>query len=368
MKRILLFLLCLPLLAAAQNQSPYTFTITHSADRTDVKDQAATGTCWTFATNSFIESELLRMGKGQHDISEMFNVRVTYPEKAWFYVRAGGKTQFGPGSLGHDVINAIRLHGMVPESAYPGKQGGSGQHDHSELDAVLEAFVKPLAERQNLSEFWVEAFEGILNAYLGEIPESFSYQGKTYTPQQFREAMGINPDDYVNITSFSHRPFYQKMVLEVPDNFSRGTFDNVGIEELYQIAVYALENGFTVSWDADVSEPGFSFTEGLAILPEKGTLKADLFIKPVAEKEVDQESRQQGYNSHATTDDHLMHLVGLAKDQNGALWFVMKNSWGTGNKGEGYQYVSEAYFKMKTIAITLHKDGLPKELRKKLGY
>ncbi|MCB0762904.1 MAG: aminopeptidase, partial [Flavobacteriales bacterium] len=233
---------------------PYTFKVVKDNTATETKDQCNTGTCWSFATSSFIESELIRMGKGEHDISEMYAVRMTYPMKAENYVRYQGKAQFGPGSLSHDVINVIREYGIVPESVYSGLDANQKRHDHGELDAVLEGMVKAVVDKNHgrISGDWDDAVDAVLDVYLGEAPEAFEYQGKRYTPQSFRDAMELNPDDYVSITSFTHHEFYDDFILEVPDNFSQGEFYNVPLDELVRITKDALAAGFTVAWDADV--------------------------------------------------------------------------------------------------------------------
>lgn len=355
-------------LSAQDNQNfPYKFSAVKSAEATKVKDQNRTGTCWSFATSSFLESELMRMGKGNHDLSEMFAVRVTYPLKAQNYIRFMGKTQFGPGSLSHDVIDALRNHGIVPESVYPGIEYGMDSHDHGELDALLEAMVEALVKRGKLTVSWDDAIEGVLDAYLGEYPTSFTYEGREFTPVSFRDAMGLKADDYISLSSFNHHPFYEPFILEVPDNFSRGEFHNLPLDEFMAVVDNALENGFTIAWDADVSEGGFSFRNGIAILPENPTGRVEKFEEIVPEMEVTQENRQEAFNNHSTTDDHLMHVTGTSTDQNGTKYYVTKNSWGTGNDLGGYQYISEAYFKMKTLGIVIHKDALPSRIAKKIG-
>ena len=355
--------------AHAQKDLAYTFKEVVNLDATPTKDQCNTGTCWSFSTISFVESEILRLGNGEHNLSEMYNVRVTYPQKASNYVRYQGKAQFGPGSLCHDVMNAIESHGVVPEEVYDGLNYGKKRHDHSELDAIMKGMVSGLVEKRRgkLSPNWMDAVESVLDVYLGEKPEKFEYKGKTYSPASLRDELGIDPDNYVSISSFSHHPFYKEFILEVPDNFSQGSFQNVTIDELVQITENALNNGYTVAWDADVSEKGFSFSNGMAIAPVSGTAKDDLFKTVVEEMNVDQKVRQEGFDDQSTTDDHLMHITGIATDQDGKKYFITKNSWGTGNDFEGYQYVSESYFRLKTIAIMLHKDGIPKEIRKKIG-
>lgn len=353
----------------AQDDFPYTFNHLVDLGATETKDQCNTGTCWSFATLSFVESELLRMGKGNHNLSEMYNVRVTYPAKAENYVRFHGKAQFGAGSLSHDVINVIESHGVVPEEVYNGLNYGVERHNHSELDALLEGMVKQLVEknRGRMSPNWQEAVGAVLDVYLGEVPETFQYNGETYTPSSLRDELGIKADDYVSISSFTHHPFYETFILEVPDNFSQGSFYNVPMDELVSSVENALSEGYTVAWDADVSEKGFSFRNGMAIAPAEGVSKDVLFKEVVDEIEVTQEIRQEQFDSYQTTDDHLMHITGVAEDQDGNKYFITKNSWGTGNSFDGYQYVSMAYFKLKTISVMMHQDAVPKDTRKSLG-
>ncbi len=368
---ILLIALFISITTLAQDQSelPYKFNVVKDNSSTVIKDQCRTGTCWSFATSSFIESEILRLGGKSVNLSEMYNVRVTYPEKAMNYVRYQGKAQFGAGSLSHDVINAIRDYGMVPESVYTGLNYDMERHNHAEMDALLEAMVKAVVkeDKRNITDKWDDAIAAVLDVYLGKIPKNFDYEGKKYTPTSFRDAMGIHADDYVEITSFTHHPFYKKFILEVPDNFSQGQFQNVPIEELYDIVKKAINDGYTVAWDADVSEKTFSFRNGMAILPAKGVKKDDYFKKIVPELKVDQAFRQKGFNDFQTTDDHLMHITGIAKDQDGKEYFIIKNSWGQNNPFGGHQYISAEYFKGKTISVMLHKDALSKEMKKKLG-
>ena len=373
---ILLFALVFAFGAHAQKKNkksetpsfPYTFEVVVDNGATSTKDQCRTGTCWSFATVSFVESELMRMGKGEHNLSEMFNVRMTYPKKAENYVRYQGKAQFSAGSLSHDVINAIRDFGMVPEEVYTGLNPGMTEHDHGELDAMLEGLIKGIvSKRGTKSDSYKKAVAAVLDVTIGAVPENFTYQGKKYTPTSFRDAMGFNADDYVSLSSFTHHAMWEPFILEVPDNFSQGAFYNVPLETLGAVAQSALRGGYTVAWDADVSEKGFSFRNGMAILPAKGTSKDDLFKKVVEEESVDAVSRQAAFDSQSTTDDHLMHLTGLRKDQNGKLYYVIKNSWGTGNDFDGHQHISEAYFDMKTVGIMVHKDALPADVRSKLG-
>jgi bleomycin hydrolase len=351
------------------SQSPYQFTTTQIVKGMDVEDQCATGTCWSFATISFIEAEIMRKGKTPVDLSEMFNVRYTYPAKAESFVRFQGKQQFGPGGLSQDVITVIKKFGIVPETAYTGLPSDKKLHDHSSLDAILGGTVKTVLDNKlnTTSEDWMIAINGILDAYLGPVPQQFDWNGKKYTPIEFRDAMGINADDYINLTSFSHHPYYSSFVLEVPDNWMKGNFYNVTLDELQQIADNALENGYTIAWDADVSEDGFSFQNGMAIVPEGKVSKDELFKKYIAEKKINQEIRQKAFDNFETTDDHLMHITGKAKDQNGNVYYITKNSWGTGNNYGGYQYVSSSYFRYKTVSLVVHKDAIPAAIRTKLN-
>lgn len=356
---VILLLVGLNLEISAQDaESPlYQFKPLVDLTATSIKNQSQTGTCWSFSTTSFLESEAARISGEVVDLSEMASVRYTYPKKAEMYLRHHGLHQFGPGSLCHDVLNATADYGLVPEFAFPGLDKGESAFNHGEFDAVLAAAVKAMSEQRVLSDDWKDAVEGICDAYLGKLPSSFQFDGKTYTPTSFRDQLGIVPSDYVSLTSFTHHAFGETFILEVPDNFSRGAYLNLPIDDLTRLVRNALQRGYTVAWDADVSEQGFSFKNGMALMPSSGQ-KSVLWKEVVEEEEVTQESRQVGFENHTTTDDHLMHIVGLAEDQNGEVYFVIKNSWGDGNLYGGRQYISMAYFKAKTIAVTLHQDAI----------
>ena len=341
----------------------YTFKTLADLTATPVKNQNQTGTCWSFSTTSFLESEAARISGEVVDLSEMASVRYTYPLKADMYLRHHGLHQFGPGSLCHDVLNAASAYGLVPEFAFPGLDPGESTFNHGELDAVPAAAVKAMSEQPVLSDDWRDAVEGICDAYLGKLPSSFQFNGKTFTPESFRDHLGINPSSYVSMTSFTHHEFGETFVLEVPDNFSRGAYLNLPIDDLTLLVRNAVMNGYTVAWDADVSEKGFSFRNGMALMPAVGET-TQLWKAVVNEEEVTQASRQVGFENHTTTDDHLMHIVGLAEDQQGKEYFLIKNSWGEGNLYGGRQYISMAYFKAKTIAVTVHQDAIQ---RKKKG-
>lgn len=357
---------------------------------TPVKNQHRTGTCWSFSALSFFESEMLRMKKPVTDLSEMFIVHHTYAHKAEKYVRMQGNTNFGAGGAFHDASNVIRKVGIVPEEVYNGLQYGEEKHVHGELDNTLRDYVGAIAKNPNrkLSPVWHEGMTGILDTYLGKLPEKFEYQGKSYTPQSFaREVVGLDMDDYVEITSYTHHPFYTGFILEVPDNWSWDEVYNVPLEELEEIVEFSLRRGYTVAWAADVSEKGFlTSNKGLALVPVKKTEEmsnAEIlrweklsereredelyrFNEPVPELEVTQELRQVEFDNYQTTDDHGMHIIGTARDQAGNLWYKVKNSWGDYNRYGGFFYASKAYVKYKTMSIMVHRDAVPQQIRKKL--
>ncbi len=371
--------------------SDYKFTKIAHLDATPVESQGITGTCWSFSALSFFESELIRKGTKNPDLlSEMFIVRKAYESKAEKYVRMDGKINFSEGGAFHDIPYVIKNYGIVPKEVYSGLGYGSETHDHSELFSVLNGAMKGLLEhmghmRGGLTPSWQKAMNGILDAYLGADVKEFEFKGKKYTPQSYAKAIGLNMDDYVSLTSFTNHEMYKKCHLAIPDNWAWGESYNVGMDELFEACEYALKNGFTLAWGADVSEKGFSFKNGLAIVPEDPSTievkgkdnknfsdagadrSSNAFLTPTKELKITPELRQQGYDNKTTTDDHGMHIVGIYKDQNGTKYLLVKNSWGTGNYPQGYLYVSEHYFKYKTINIYVHKDGVSAALKKKLG-
>ncbi len=378
--KLAVLLILIPVLVYPQGKKAkadqYEFTMVYQVKTTPVKNQARTGTCWSFATTSFVETELMRMGKGEHILSPMWNVRYTYLPKAENYIRYEGLTNFGEGGQAHDVMNVIRKYGFVPEEVYKGMNINEDLYNNGELDAIVKAEVDAVNKDKGgkITPVWPQVIESTLNIYLGVPPKEFTYEGKTYTPKSFVEAMEFNPDDYVELTSYTHHPFYTKFDLEVPDNWSKDQYYNVPLDDIMKIIDNALEKGYSVAWDGDVSEKSFSRKKCVATIPadEETTDDAkkedDDKDQPVKEKAVTQEMRQQAFDNRTTTDDHLMHITGLAKDQNGDVFYYTKNSWGTKDKKyDGYWYLSVPYVRLKTIAIMVHKDVIPAELKTKLG-
>lgn len=372
--------------------SEYQLTKVHHLDATPVESQGWTGTCWSFSSLSFFESELMRMGiKDPKLLSEMYIARKGYEMKAEKYVRVDGKGNFSEGGEFHDIPSVIDRYGVVPLEVYDGLNYGSETHDHSEMFSVLNGAVQGLIKHMKSDDFhkltpaWKNALTGILDAYFGEDIKEFELDGKKYTPKSYAKSLGLDMDNYVSLTSFTHHDMYEECNVAIPDNWAWKSSYNVPLDEMFKMCEAALKEGYTLLWTADVSEKGFSFSNGLAINPEdKSTImvsgrdnknfsdggadkKSNAFKTPVEEVDVTPEMRQEGYENKTTTDDHLMHIVGLYKDQNGTKYFLVKNSWGTGNYPEGYLYASESYFKWKTIMVSMHKDGLTGKMKKKLN-
>ena len=333
----------------------YDFQVEKSLAVNPIQSQGSTGTCWCFATASFIEAEMIRQNKGTHHFSEMFIVKNIYRTKAQNYLLRQGKAQFSQGALAHDFLNAIEQYGLVPEEAFDGLAEGEKRHDHGEMEGVLAGMLDSLVERSTLSDKWEPALDGVLDAYLGTSPERFDYQGRSFSPKELANELGYKRDDYVSLTSYTHHPFGKPFVLEIPDNFSNGSFLNLPIDDLVKTIDKAIANGYTVAWDGDVSESGFSSSKGIAVLPEDSSRK-DRFEYIGPEKMVTQADRQQAFLSHKTTDDHLMHLVGISRDAAGNKYYIIKNSWGSIGPFEGYMYMSEAYVRAKTVALIVNKD------------
>ena len=387
MKRSLFALaaIMLSLSAVAQEvkQDKPEFTVVKQAPVTSVKNQYRSGTCWCYSALSFVESEIIRQKGIEVDLSEMFVVNHAYFDRAVKYIRLDGKLGFSAGSSFGDVFEVIKSYGIVPQDVYSGMNYGTELPVQGELDAVLEGFVKALVTNPNrkLTPAWKPAFQGILDAYLGEIPATFKAEEKAFNPLTYRDYLGINTDDYINLTSFTHHPFYEPFIIEVCDNWRWGSAYNLPIEELMEVMYNAVENGYTIAWGADVSEKGFT-RSGIATVPDfenKVTAGSDQErwvgksetgkeeSAPAEEKVITQEMRQLAYDNKETTDDHGMHIYGLAKDQNGNPYFIVKNSWGKAGDYEGIWYASDAYVRYKTLNIIVHKDALPKSIKKKLG-
>ena len=403
MKNLLFALLVLPgYIYATQNISRladaeivvpdstgFVFTDIKVNPTTPVKDQNKSGTCWSFAATSLLEEDVLRRGGEELDLSEMWTVRNCYIDKAKKYIRTNGMTNFAQGGAATDVLYVADNYGIVPDEIYPGLNYGEEKHVHGELEAVLKAYLDAVKKNPNkkLSTAWLPGFIGILDAYLGKVPDNFTIDGKTYTPQSYAKELGITGEDFISLTSYTHHPFYESFAIEIPDNWTWAESYNLPMEEMKAAVDNALENGFTVCWSADVSEGGFQWRNGFALLPEKKTEKdlegtelsrwvqlsdkdreeSTYKIKgPVKERQVTQESRQKTFDNYETTDDHGMEIVGYAKDQEGNRYYKVKNSWDTNQLYNGYLYVSEPYFLEKTLSVLLNKDGLPSSLRSKL--
>lgn len=371
-----------------EEKKSYQFTIEKQLKATEIKDQHRSGTCWAYAMNSFLESELIRMGKGEFDLSEMFIVNKNYHLRAKDYVRFHGMKSFSAGAEGWDALNVIKQFGILPQEAYTGNTFDEILPVHGEMDAILKAYVDAVVKNKNkkISSVWMKGFDGVLDAYLGEIPESFMYKGKEFNTKLFTSDLGLNMDDYVTITSYTHHPFYESFIFEGADNWSLGEVLNVPMDEMMQVVDHAIEKGYSIAWGSDVSEKGFAFRKGVAVVPEtesknmadseiskwqnmsKGQKSAYGTEYPVKEKEITQEMRQVAFDNYESTEDHMMHIVGTAKDQNGSKYYLVKNSWGTDlNSHEGYFYASKPFVEYKSVSVLMHKDAIPLEIAKKLG-
>ncbi len=368
----------------------FKFTDVKVVKTTPVKDQNKSGTCWCFAGTSLMEDEILRNTGKEIDLSEMFTVRHCYSDKADRYVRMGGETNFAAGGSIIDVPYVWKKYGIVPEEAYTGLQYGEEKHVHGELDRVLKGYVDAVKNKPNkrISTAWKKGFDGVLDAYFGELPQTFVYEGKTYTPQSFAKSLGLDMDDYVAVTSFTHHPYYEPFVLEVADNWLWAPYQNVKLDELKAIVDNAIDNGYSVEWAADVSEGGFKWNKGYAVMPKKknsqdmeGT-ELSRWVKlsdkdreaeqydlkgPVEEIEVTPELRQEMFDRQETTDDHGMVIVGKAVDQEGNRYYKVKNSWDTNQLYDGFFYVSEPYFLAKTLSILVNRNAIPGDIAKKLS-
>ncbi len=391
MKRLALFLallLSVSIYAQQDKQVWYKFTDDIRLPATPVRNQAWSGTCWAWSTLSFIESEMMRINHIKDpsqvpELSVFFVVNHCYKEKAKNYVYWHGKVNFDEGGEDHDVMCVLRKYGIVPNSVYTGLNYGTKTYNTQELNSVLKAYLKTIIDEKRLTTAWDKGFNQIVDAYLGKLPTTFEYNGKTYTPQQFfKEVVKVNPDDYVAITSYTHHPFYKKFILEMPDNWAHETFYNVPLDDMMRIIDNSLENGYTVGWGADVSEPYFSI-KGIAVVPKSAFDTVNGVITPkwtssryskkydytkyYEQMPITQALRQRAYEQYITTDDHGMHIIGRAHDQKGEIFYIVKNSWGTNVGYNGYWYFSKNYVEYKTMSILVNKHAIPKDIRKKLG-
>ena len=381
------FLISLSLLS---QEKAYTFTVVKENPITSIKNQANTGTCWSFSGISLIESELIRMGKGTFDLSEMYIARRNYEDKAEKYARLHGNLNFSAGGSFADVVETLDEYGLVPDEAYTGLINGAEMHNHTELDKALSGYIKGIVDGKgnSISNVWAVGYNGILDAYLGAKPKTFTYNGKEHTPQTFRDHLGIKQSDYISLASFTHQPYYSTFAIEIPDNWRWAHSYNLPIDELINTIDNALMNGYTVAWATDVSEAGFS-RQGIAIIPDENSVEnagsdqakwlglsdrerqsnvsSKAGFEYLVEKKITQEMRQVAYNNWQTTDDHGMHIYGIAKDQNGNKFYMVKNSWGKTGPYEGIWYASEAFVKYKTMSVVLNKAGVTKDTSKKLG-
>ena len=365
---LLLFILC-SFVAIAQQR---TFTPIANVENTPVISQGKTGTCWSFSTSSFLESEILRKTGKTIDLSEMYHVRNTYPVKAENYIMRQGKAQFSQGGLSHDVINSMRDFGLVPHSVYSGLSENEVKHNHTELENILSTLVNAYVKNQSgtLSTKWKSTIESVLDTYLGKKPSDFTYEGKKYTPQSFMEMTTLKAADYVTITSFENQKMYAPFVLNIPDNFSNGSMYNLPLKEFIQNIDHALENGYSLALDCDVSEETFSAKHGIAFIPADKADTEKGMQNCIDELSFFTAHRLNEFMNFNTTDDHLMHIVGSAKDQNGTVYYKVKNSWGGNSErvgNDGYIYMSTTYMELKAISVLLHKDGLTKKTRKALN-
>lgn len=355
----------------------FQFTTVVNAEATPVENQGNSGTCWSYSTNSFLESEMIRNGGPAIHLSPIYTARCAYLQKAVNYVRMHGSVNWGDGGEEHDVINMLAKYGAIPESDYTGLNYGTKINDFSEMMGMLKAMLDEIIKSPNqgtLTPNWKEAVNGVLNAYLGPVPKTFQYGGKTYTPQSFaKDVVKLNPDNYVELISQTNTPYWKKAMMMVPDNWEFQHDWNIPMDDITKIIDYALAHHYTVAWGTDVSEPYFSWKNGIAYIPAEPVRdmtpdqRAAMFDGPKPEMTITPEMRQEAFDNYQTTDDHGMQITGIAKDQNGKEWYIVKNSWGTKNDYKGYLYVTKNYVEYKTTSLMVNKDGIPEDIRQKLG-
>jgi len=358
----------------ARVKTQYVFTEIINLGCASVKQQGASNTCWSYTGNSFLESEMIRMGKKPVEISQIYTARQAYIDKARNFVRLHGGLTMGEGGQLQDVLNVYRKYGAMPRAAYTGLHGNHTYNDFKKMTPMLNTMLKVLVKSKPLRSNWEQSYLATLDAHLGEVPKTFDYQGKNYTARTFADqVIGIRPDDYVALASVTDQPYYKPFVLLVPDNWSFDSFYNVPMEQLTSTIDTALQRGYTVAWTTDVSEHGFSWQHGLAYVPEKCSDEMsreeirNMFVKPMPERIITAAERQAAFESWQTTDDHAMHIVGLANDQHGRPYYIVKNSWGKANFYKGYMYVTKEFVRFKTITLLLHKDALDASLQKKIN-
>lgn len=355
------------------SKAGFTFTEIINLKNTSIKNQGSSGTCWSYSGNSFLESEMIRMGKEPVEISQIYSARNTYLGKAKNYVRLHGGLSLGEGGQFHDVLNAFRNYGALPQTEYTGLHYGSDKNNFGEMTNMLDAMLATFIKSKTLTPNWEKAYTAAMDSYLGEVPKNFQYKGKSYTPRTFADqVIGIKPDEYVGIASVTDQPYYNKFVLLIPDNWSFDNFYNVQINDLTDIIDNALNKGYTVAWATDVSEKSFSWKNGVAYVPAKPfeqmtpQEQQEMFVGPKPEAKITAEERQTAFDNYQTTDDHGMHIVGLAKDQTGKEYYIVKNSWGVTNDYKGYLYVTKEFVRYKTTSLLVHKDGIQKDLKSKM--
>lgn len=362
--------------ASEKSVESFKFTDVINLANTSIKNQGSSGTCWSYSANSYLESEMIRMGKQPVEISQVFSARNAYVEKGKNYVRMHGAVTLGDGGELHDVINMYRKYGAVPQEVYSGLNYGTTKNKFAEMSGITEALLAAVVKNPNgeLTPNWEKAYAAVIDSYLGEVPKNFNYKGKNYTPQSFaKEIVGINPDEYIEFASYSTEPYYKKTMMMVPDNWSFDLVYNVKMNDMTTIIDNALKNGFTVAWASDVSEKSFSWKNGVAYVPTKKyddmttVEKENMFNGPKEELQITEEIRQKAFDNYQTTDDHAMHIVGIAKDQLGKEYYIVKNSWGTTNDYKGYLYVTKDFVKYKTTSFMVNKAGIPAVILSKLG-
>lgn len=361
--------------ASDKSKENFKFTDVINLANTSVKAQGSSGTCWSYSTNSFLESEMIRSGKAPVELSQIFSARNAYIEKGKNYVRMHGAVTLGDGGSLHDVPNMLKKYGAVPQEVYTGLNYGTAKNKFAEMTALSEGLLAAVIKNPNgeLTPNWEKAYTAVLDSYLGQVPQNFVYKGKNYTPQTFaKEVVGLNSDDYIEMSSVNSAPYYTKTMLMVPDNWSFDMVYNVKMNDLTDVIDNALRNGYTVAWATDVSEKGFSWKNGVAYIPTKkvddmtAQEKAEMFNGPKPELEITDEMRQTAFDNYGTTDDHGMHIIGLAKDQDNKEYYVVKNSWGATNDYKGYIYVTKNFVKFKTTALMVHKNAIPAAIASKL--